>query len=88
MLQRQRKSNARRAAAKRFQFKLSHLLDAHQIIIRQARILARRASTLGDDGTNDLVVSEVLRTNELQAWFLSEHQVNVPLVKAQSSAGL
>jgi len=65
---------------------LSRLLDAHQIIIRQARTLARRASTLGDDGTNDLAVSEVLRTNELQAWFLSEHLVNVPLVKAQSSA--
>lgn len=65
---------------------LSRLLDAHQIIIRQARVLARRASTLGDDGTNDLAVSEVLRTNELQAWFLSEHLVNVPLVKAHSSA--
>jgi len=65
---------------------LSRLLDAHQIIIRQARTLARRASTLGDDGTNDLVVSEVLRTNELQAWFLSEHLVNVPLVKTQASA--
>lgn len=62
---------------------LSRLLDAHQIIIRQARTLARRASTLGDDGTNDLVVSEVLRTNELQTWFLSEHLVNVPLVKAE-----
>lgn len=65
---------------------LSRLLDAHQIIIRQARTLARRASTLGDDGTNDLMVSEVLRANELQAWFLSEHLVNVPLVKAHSSA--
>lgn len=65
---------------------LSRLLKAHQIIIRQARVLARRASTLGDDGTNDLVVSEVLRTNELQGWFLSEHLVNVPLVKAHSSA--
>lgn len=62
---------------------LSRLLDAHQIIIRESRTLARRASTLGDDGTNDLAVSEVLRTNELQAWFLSEHLVNVPLVKAQ-----
>jgi starvation-inducible DNA-binding protein len=62
---------------------LSRLLDAHQIIIRDARELGRRASTLGDDGTNDLVVSEVLRTNELQAWFLSEHLVNVPLVEAQ-----
>ncbi|PYX80653.1 MAG: DNA starvation/stationary phase protection protein [Acidobacteria bacterium] len=62
---------------------LSRLLDAHQIIIRQVRTLARRASELGDDGTNDLIVSEVLRTNELQAWFLSEHLVNVPLVEAK-----
>lgn len=62
---------------------LSRLLDAHQIIIRQCRSLARRASELGDDGTNDLVVSEVLRRNELQAWFLSEHLVQVPLVKAK-----
>ena len=62
---------------------LSRLLDAHQVIIREARVLARRASELGDDGTNDLVVSDVLRTNELQVWFLSEHLVNVPLVRAQ-----
>src|SRR5437588_7492521 len=62
---------------------LSRLLDAHQIIIRDSRTLARRASELGDDGTNDLIVSEVLRTNELQAWFLSEHLVNVPLVEAK-----
>lgn len=62
---------------------LSRLLEAHQIIIRQVRKLARRASELGDDGTNDLVVSEVLRANELQTWFLSEHLVNVPLVEAK-----
>src|SRR5689334_3165654 len=62
---------------------ISRLLDAHQIIIEDSRELARRASTLGDDGTNDLVVSEVLRTNELQQWFLNEHLVNVPLVKAE-----
>jgi starvation-inducible DNA-binding protein len=62
---------------------LSRLIDAHQIIIRQARPLARRAAEFGDDGTNDLVVSDVLRTNELQVWFLSEHLVNVPLVEAK-----
>ncbi|MBV9339428.1 MAG: DNA starvation/stationary phase protection protein [Acidobacteria bacterium] len=62
---------------------LSRLLDAHQIIIRTSRKLARRASELGDDGTNDLVVSEVLRRNELEMWFLSEHLVNAPLVTAQ-----
>ncbi len=62
---------------------ISRLLDAHQIIIRQCRELARRADELGDDGTNDLVVSDVLRPNELQVWFLSEHLVDVPLVHAQ-----
>jgi len=68
---------------------LSRLLDAHQVIIREVRTLARRASLIGDDGTNDLAVSEVLRTNELQVWFLSEHLVNVPLIKAEepSAAG-
>jgi len=65
---------------------LSRLLDAHKVIIGQARILARRASQLGDEGTNDLVVSQVLRTGELQTWFLSEHLVNVPLVTAEGSS--
>src|SRR6266487_1546677 len=62
---------------------LSRLLDAHQVIIGETRKLARRASELGDEGTNDLLVSEVLRTNEFQVWFLSEHLVNVPLVQAR-----
>lgn len=61
---------------------ISRLLDAHQIIIAHCRQLARRASELGDDGTNDLVVSDVLRANELQVWFLSEHLVDIPLVNA------
>jgi starvation-inducible DNA-binding protein len=61
---------------------LSRLLDAHQIILRQCRTLARRASQLGDDGTNDLVVSDILRSNEMQVWFVSEHLVNMPLVEA------
>jgi starvation-inducible DNA-binding protein len=65
---------------------LSRLLDAHQIIIREVRTLARLASKLGDDGTNDLLVSDVLRGNELQAWFLSEHLVELPLVHAQLPA--
>jgi starvation-inducible DNA-binding protein len=40
------------------------------------------------DLVNDLLVGEILRTNELQAWFLSEHLVDVPLIKADpGSAG-
>ena len=61
---------------------ISRLLDAHQLIIGHCRELASRADKLGDDGTNDLVVSDVLRANELQSWFLSEHLVEVPLVHA------
>ena len=64
---------------------ISRLLDAHQIIIGHCRELADRASKLGDQGTNDLAVSDVLRANELQAWFLSEHLVDVPLVHAENS---
>ena len=65
---------------------LSRLLDAHQIIIRQCRELAERADKLGDDGTNDLAVSDVLRANEMQTWFISEHLVRTPLVDAIESA--
>src|SRR5438309_6017314 len=65
---------------------LSRLLDAHQIVIRECRKLARRADELGDDGTNDMIISDVLRTNEMQIWFLSEHLVNVPLVEAKELA--
>ena len=62
---------------------LSRLLDAHQIIIEACRNLAERADKLGDDGTNDLVVSDVLRTNEMQVWFLAEHLVDTPQVIAR-----
>jgi starvation-inducible DNA-binding protein len=62
---------------------LSRLLDAHQIIVTSCRELAERADKLGDTGTNDMVVSDVLRTNELQIWFVSEHLVDAPLVEAE-----
>jgi starvation-inducible DNA-binding protein len=61
---------------------ISRLVDAHQTIVSEVRTMARRAAVLGDDGTNDLLVSQVLRTNELQMWFLSEHLVEMPLIHA------
>jgi starvation-inducible DNA-binding protein len=64
---------------------ISRLLDAHQIIIGSCRKLAERADKLGDAGTNDLAVSDVLRANELQVWFLSEHLVDAPLVRAEET---
>lgn len=65
---------------------LSRLLDGHQIIIEEVRKLARRAVELGDDGTNDFLISEVLRTNEMQVWFISEHLVDVPLAEVRESS--
>jgi starvation-inducible DNA-binding protein len=61
---------------------ISRLLEAHKIILEDARKLAEKASDLGDEGTNDLLISDVVRTNELQVWFLSEHLVEMPLVFA------
>ena len=64
---------------------LSRLLEAHEFILKEARTMAKQASESGDDGTNDLLVSDIIRTNELQVWFLAEHLVDVPLVKADVS---
>ena len=61
---------------------ISRLLHAHEIVLKEARAMARRAAEAGDDGTNDLIVSEVIRRNELQVWFVAEHIVNVPIVEA------
>jgi len=54
---------------------ISRLLHAHEIILKEARAMARQAAEAGDDGTNDLLVSDVIRTNEMHVWFLSEHLV-------------
>ena len=54
---------------------LSRLIDAHTLILKEARSNAKKAEDAGDAGTNDLLVSEVVRCNELQVWFLSEHLV-------------
>jgi starvation-inducible DNA-binding protein len=61
---------------------ISRLLEAHEFLLREARTMAKQADDSGDDGTNDLLVSEVIRTNELQVWFLAEHLVDVPVTRA------
>ena len=61
---------------------LSRLLHAHEIVLEEARAMAQEAAQAGDDGTNDLLVSNVIRTNEMQVWFVSEHLVDAPLVHA------
>jgi starvation-inducible DNA-binding protein len=61
---------------------LSRLLEAHEVILTEAHDAATRTAELGDDGTNDLLVSQIIRTGELQAWFLAEHLVDTPLIRA------
>src|SRR5207253_5322187 len=65
---------------------ISRLLHAHEIVLKEARTMARLASESEDDGTNDLLVSEVIRTNELQVWFVAEHLVDSPVVRVDNSS--
>ena len=62
---------------------ISRLLEAHELILTYARDAAGEADEAGDDGTNDLLVSDLIRTNELQVWFLAEHLVDAPVVDAE-----
>jgi starvation-inducible DNA-binding protein len=62
---------------------VSRLLHAHEIVLKEARTMARLASQGGDEGTNDLIVSGVIRRNELQVWFVAEHAVDAPLTHAR-----
>ena len=66
---------------------ISRLLHAHEIVLREARTMARQADQQGDDGTNDLLVSSVIRTNEAQVWFVAEHVVDEPLVRVDLQDG-
>lgn len=49
------------------------LLEAHEIILREAHEGAKKSAEKGDEGTNDLLISDVIRTNERQAWFIAMH---------------
>jgi starvation-inducible DNA-binding protein len=64
---------------------ISRLLQAHEITLLSARSMAKQAAQSGDDGTNDILVSDVIRPNELQVWFLAEHVVDTPLVRAEQN---
>jgi len=61
---------------------ISRLLHAHEIVLKEARTMARLAAQSGDDGSNDLIVSNIIRRNELQVWFVAEHAAALPLTYA------
>ncbi|QJW94632.1 Dps family protein [Frigoriglobus tundricola] len=57
---------------------LARLLFAHEVILEEARAMARYAERDGDVGTADLIVSKIIRTNETQVWFVAEHRTAAP----------
>ena len=59
---------------------ISRLLEAHKIIMNSCHDIAEAADDCGDDGTNDMAVSDILRPNELQSWFIGQHLVEMPLI--------
>jgi len=61
---------------------LSRLLEAHELIITNVRDAITATAANRDDGTNDLLMSDVLRRHELQVWFLAEHLVDTPATRA------
>jgi starvation-inducible DNA-binding protein len=61
---------------------LDRLLDAHETIIEKVREAIDKTEESKDMGTNDLLMGDILRTHEMQVWFIAEHVVDVPLVDA------
>jgi starvation-inducible DNA-binding protein len=61
---------------------LSRLLEGHEIVITTVRKAITLTAANRDDGTNDMLMSDVLRRHELQVWFLAEHLVDTPVVRA------
>ncbi|GAC1655352.1 MAG: DNA starvation/stationary phase protection protein [Acidobacteriaceae bacterium] len=59
---------------------ISRLLEAHKMIMEECHDIADAADKAGDDGTNDMVISDILRPNELQSWFIGQHLVEMPLI--------
>jgi starvation-inducible DNA-binding protein len=62
---------------------ISRLLEAHKHITQSCHDIAEAADKVGDDGTNDMVVSDILRANELQSWFIGQHLVDMPFILAK-----
>ena len=61
---------------------ISRLIQAHETIIREVREAIKKTEDNDDAGSNDMLMGSVLRTHELQVWFLAEHLVDLPSVRA------
>jgi starvation-inducible DNA-binding protein len=62
---------------------IDRLLEAHELILKEAHKAAEQADDNGDDGTNDLLTSKLIPLTQTQVWFVAEHVVDVPTVRAE-----
>ncbi|MDB5327253.1 MAG: DNA-binding ferritin-like protein [Phycisphaerales bacterium] len=62
---------------------IDRLLEAHEIVLKEARDLVEQSDDNKDSGTNDLMASKLIPITEFQVWFVSEHVVDVPVVRAE-----
>ena len=60
---------------------IDRTLRAHETIIGKVRKGIKTTETSEDWGSNDVLMGDVLRVHELQVWFLSEHVVDVPVIR-------
>jgi starvation-inducible DNA-binding protein len=61
---------------------LARTANAHSQIIKELREAIDLTEQNKDSGTNDLLVSNVLRVHELQLWFITQHLVDTPLIQS------
>src|SRR5947209_841758 len=59
---------------------ISRLFEAHKITLQSCPDIPYAATQAGATGTNDLVVSDIVRPNELQSLVIGQHLVEMPLI--------
>ncbi|SRR5579883_2892197 len=66
---------------------LARTANAHSLMIGELREAIDLTAKNQDAGTNDLLVSDVLRVHERQIWFITQHLVDTPLVNSNARDG-
>lgn len=61
---------------------ISRLLEYHEAIINFVNEAIDQTEQNKDWGTNDMLMSDVLRLNQTQVWFVGEHLVDTPTTRA------
>lgn len=63
---------------------LARTVNAHATVIRTVREGIELTERNKDYGTNDLLMSDLLRMHEMQVWFVSQHLIDTPITSEGS----